>query len=77
MIRLLKAPIEERCTRYDLSSLQMVIHAAAPCPVEVKQATLDWLGPIVHEFYSGSEGAGFTTSVPRTGSPTRAPSASR
>jgi long-chain acyl-CoA synthetase len=59
MIRLLKLSDEER-SRYDLSSLQMVIHAAAPCPVEVKQATLDWLGPIVHEFYSGSEGAGFT-----------------
>ena len=59
MIRLLKLTDEER-SRYDLSSLQMVIHAAAPCPVEVKQATLDWLGPIVHEFYSGSEGAGFT-----------------
>ena len=58
MIRLLKLTDEER-SRYDLSSLQMVVHAAAPCPVEVKQATLDWLGPIVHEFYSGSEGAGF------------------
>ena len=59
MIRLLKLTDEER-GRHDLSSLQMVIHAAAPCPVEVKQATLEWLGPIVHEFYSGSEGAGFT-----------------
>jgi long-chain acyl-CoA synthetase len=58
MIRLLKLTPEERA-RYDLSSLQMVVHAAAPCPVEVKQACLDWLGPIVHEFYSGSEGAGF------------------
>jgi long-chain acyl-CoA synthetase len=58
MIRLLKLSEEER-SRYDLSSLQMVVHAAAPCPVEVKQACLDWLGPIVHEFYSGSEGAGF------------------
>lgn len=58
MIRLLKLTDEER-SRYDLSSLQMVVHAAAPCPVEVKQACLDWLGPIVHEFYSGSEGAGF------------------
>jgi acyl-CoA synthetase (AMP-forming)/AMP-acid ligase II len=58
MIRLLRLSEEER-SRYDLSSLQMVVHAAAPCPVEVKQACLDWLGPIVHEFYSGSEGAGF------------------
>jgi acyl-CoA synthetase (AMP-forming)/AMP-acid ligase II len=58
MIRLLKLTDEER-SRFDLSSLQLVVHAAAPCPVEVKQACLDWLGPIVHEFYSGSEGAGF------------------
>jgi long-chain acyl-CoA synthetase len=58
MIRLLKLTPEER-SRFDLSSLQMVVHAAAPCPVEVKQACLEWLGPIVHEFYSGSEGAGF------------------
>ena len=36
----------------------MVVHAAAPCPVEVKRAVIEWLGPIVHEFYSGSEGAG-------------------
>ena len=57
MIRLLRLSEEER-SRFDLSSLQMVVHAAAPCPVEVKQACLDWLGPIVHEFYSGSEGAG-------------------
>ncbi len=59
MIRLLRLSDEARA-RYDLSSLRLVVHAAAPCPVEVKQATLDWLGPIVHEFYSGSEGAGFT-----------------
>ncbi|MGH9273465.1 MAG: AMP-binding protein [Acidimicrobiales bacterium] len=58
MIRLLKLTAEER-SRFDLSSLQMVVHAAAPCPVEVKRACLEWLGPIVHEFYSGSEGAGF------------------
>jgi long-chain acyl-CoA synthetase len=58
MIRLLKLPEADR-KRFDLSSLQLVVHAAAPCPVEVKQAFLDWLGPIVHEFYSGSEGAGF------------------
>ena len=57
MIRLLRLSEEER-SRFDLSSLQLVVHAAAPCPVEVKQACLDWLGPIVHEFYSGSEGSG-------------------
>jgi acyl-CoA synthetase (AMP-forming)/AMP-acid ligase II len=58
MIRLLKLPEADR-RRFDLSSLQMVVHAAAPCPVEVKRAFLDWVGPIVHEYYSGSEGAGF------------------
>jgi long-chain acyl-CoA synthetase len=62
-IRLLKLSEEER-SRFDLSSLQMVVHAAAPCPVEIKQQMLDWLGPIVHEFYSGSEGAGFTYITP-------------
>ena len=57
MIRLLRLPEEDR-RRFDLSSLVMVIHAAAPCPVAVKRACIEWLGPIVHEFYSGSEGAG-------------------
>jgi long-chain acyl-CoA synthetase len=58
LVRLLKLPEEERA-RYDLSSLQCVVHAAAPCPPDVKRAALEWLGPIVHEYYSGSEGAGF------------------
>jgi long-chain acyl-CoA synthetase len=58
MIRLLELPEAER-RQFDLSSLRWVIHAAAPCPVEVKRRFLDWVGPIVHEFYSGSEGAGF------------------
>jgi len=58
MVRLLKLSEEER-SRYDLSSLRYVIHAAAPCPVEVKQACMDWLGPVIHEYYSGSEGVGF------------------
>jgi len=58
LVRLLKLPEQER-TRFDLSSLRMLVHAAAPCPIEVKRAALDWLGPIIHEFYSGSEGSGF------------------
>ena len=58
LIRLLKLPEAER-RRYDLSSLRMVVHSAAPCPVDVKRAAIDWLGPIVHEFYAGSEGTGF------------------
>ncbi len=57
-IRMLK--LDEKLRRsYDLSSLQKVVHAAAPCPVEVKRQMLDWLGPIVYEYYSGSEGVGF------------------
>ncbi len=59
MIRLLKLSDEER-SRFDLSSLRVVVHAAAPCPVETKQRFIEWVGPIVHEFYSGSEGAGLT-----------------
>jgi long-chain acyl-CoA synthetase len=57
-VRMLKLDEEVR-SRYDLSSLRMAVHAAAPCPVEVKQSMIEWWGPIVHEYYSGSEGAGF------------------
>jgi acyl-CoA synthetase (AMP-forming)/AMP-acid ligase II len=57
-VRMLRLPAEVR-ERYDLSSLQKVIHAAAPCPVDVKRQMLDWVGPIVHEYYAGSEGNGF------------------
>jgi long-chain acyl-CoA synthetase len=57
-VRMLKLPPEVRAA-HDLSSLEMVVHAAAPCPPDVKEAMLDWWGPIVHEYYSGSEGAGF------------------
>ncbi len=58
MVRLLKLPREVR-DRYDLSSLEYVIHAAAPCPPDVKRAFIEWVGPKVHEYYSGSEGMGF------------------
>jgi acyl-CoA synthetase (AMP-forming)/AMP-acid ligase II len=58
MVRLLKLPEAER-TRFDLSSLEVLVHAAAPCPPDVKRAVLEWLGPIVYEYYSGSEGIGF------------------
>jgi long-chain acyl-CoA synthetase len=57
-VRMLKLDPEVR-DRYDTSSLQTAIHAAAPCPVEVKRQMLEWWGPIIHEYYSGSEGAGF------------------
>jgi long-chain acyl-CoA synthetase len=46
--------------RHDLSSLERIIHAAAPCPVPVKQAMIDWLGPIITEYYGATEGNGFT-----------------
>jgi len=44
--------------RYDLSSLRHVIHAAAPCPVDVKRRMLAWWGPVIHEYYAASEGGG-------------------
>jgi long-chain acyl-CoA synthetase len=56
---MLKLP-REVSARYDVSSLKSVFHAAAPCPVAVKQAMIDWWGPIVHEYYAGTEGNGFT-----------------
>ena len=46
-------------TKYDVSSLESVIHAAAPCPVPVKQQMIEWFGPVIHEYYAGSEGNGF------------------
>ena len=56
-VRLLKLPHEVR-DRYDLSSHRVAIHAAAPCPVEVKRAMIQWWGPILLEYYSSTEGAG-------------------
>ncbi len=55
--RLLHLPDEVR-TRYDLSSLRVAVHAAAPCPVPVKQQMIDWWGPVVVEYYAGTEGGG-------------------
>ncbi|WP_445191965.1 acyl-CoA synthetase [Sphingomonas sp. Tas61C01] len=57
-IRMLKLPAKTRA-RYDMSSLRAVWHAAAPCPIPVKQAMIDWWGPIVGEYYAGTEGNGF------------------
>jgi long-chain acyl-CoA synthetase len=59
MIRLLRLAEAAR-QRHDLSSLRAVIHSGAPCPIAVKQAMINWLGPIVHEYYGGSEGFGRT-----------------
>ncbi len=58
-IRMLKLPENIR-KQYDLSSQKMVIHAAAPCPVSVKEQMIDWWGPIIFEYYSGTEGNTFT-----------------
>ena len=58
-VRMLKLAAEVRA-RYDLSSLRAVVHAAAPCPIEVKRKMLGWWGPIIAEYWSSSEGAGFT-----------------
>jgi long-chain acyl-CoA synthetase len=54
-VRLLKLPPEVRA-RYDLSSLRTVVHAAAPCPPDVKRAMIEWFGPIIEEYYAASEG---------------------
>ncbi len=58
-VRMLKLPQEVR-RRYDLSHLKCAVHAAAPCPVPIKQAMIDWFGPIICEYYAGTEGNGFT-----------------
>ena len=58
-VRMLKLDPAQR-EKYDLSSHQRALHAAAPCPVPVKQAMIEWWGPIVNEYYAGSEGIGMT-----------------
>jgi acyl-CoA synthetase (AMP-forming)/AMP-acid ligase II len=57
--RLLRLPQKTRA-RYDTSSLECIVHAAAPCPVHVKQAMIDWLGPVITEYYGATEANGFT-----------------
>jgi long-chain acyl-CoA synthetase len=58
-VRMLKLPEETR-RRYDLSSHRVAIHAAAPCPPEVKRAMIKWWGPILEEYYAGTESNGST-----------------
>jgi long-chain acyl-CoA synthetase len=58
-VRMLKLPEAER-RRYDLSSLRVAVHAAAPCPIQVKEQMIEWWGPVLHEYYAGTEGNGFT-----------------
>lgn len=59
-VRMLRLPTPER-EQFDLSSLRSVMHSAAPCPVPVKFQMLDWWGPIIHEYYSGTEDVGATS----------------
>ncbi len=58
-IRMLRLPEQER-EHYDTSSLRLIVHAAAPCPVTVKRQMLGWWGPIIHEYYAGTEDIGNT-----------------
>jgi long-chain acyl-CoA synthetase len=58
-VRMLKLPDDKRLA-YDMSSLRHIVHAAAPCPIEIKHRMIDWLGPIIYEYYGGSEGNGST-----------------
>jgi long-chain acyl-CoA synthetase len=63
-VRMLKLPSTIR-RQYDLSSMRLAVHAAAPCPVETKRAMLAWWGPIIHEYYAGTENNGFVSITPQ------------
>ncbi len=58
-VRMLKLPPEVR-HKYDLGTLDCAIHAAAPCPVPIKESMIDWWGPLIEEYYAGTEGNGMT-----------------
>ena len=58
-VRMLKLPDETRA-KYNVSSLKCAIHAAAPCPVPIKHAMIEWWGPVLYEYYAGTEGNGST-----------------
>ncbi|NLU84413.1 AMP-binding protein [Rhodococcus sp. HNM0569] len=58
-VRMLKLPDDVR-DKFDVSSMKAAVHAAAPCPPEVKKAMIDWWGPVIHEYYASTEGAGAT-----------------
>jgi acyl-CoA synthetase (AMP-forming)/AMP-acid ligase II len=63
-VRMLKLPEADRL-RHDVSSLQVAIHAAAPCPVQVKQQMIEWWGEVIYEYYAGTEGNGFCAISPQ------------
>ena len=62
-VRMLKLPEEVRA-KYDVSSLVSAVHAAAPCPIPVKEQMFAWWGPVIYEYYAGTEGNGFTVIGP-------------
>src|SRR5690242_4970173 len=62
-IRLMKLPEDVR-KKYDMSSLRHIIHAAAPCPADVKRAMIDWWGPVIYEFYGSTESGAVTFATP-------------
>lgn len=57
-VRMLKLPEQVR-KKYDCSTLEVAVDAAAPCPIPVKEVMPDWWGPVLHEYYAGTEGNGF------------------
>ena len=59
-VRMLKLPADVR-QQYDLGSHRVAVHAAAPCPIAVKEQMIDWWGPILYEYYAGTEGNGSTS----------------
>ena len=70
-VRMLKLPHDVR-DRYDISSLKAIVHAAAPCPVDVKRAMIEWWGPIINEYYSSC--LLYTSPSPRDRQKSRMPS---
>ncbi len=62
-VRMLKLADEVRAG-FDVSSLSFAVHAAAPCPIPVKQEMMEWFGPIIHEYYGGTEGNGLCSITP-------------
>ncbi len=58
-VRLMKLPEAVR-SKYDVSSLRHVVHAAAPCPADVKRAMIEWWGPVIHEYYGSTEAGAIT-----------------
>jgi acyl-CoA synthetase (AMP-forming)/AMP-acid ligase II len=71
-VRMLKLPDDVRAS-YDVSSLRVVVHAAAPCPLDVKSGMIEWFGPIIHEHYASTESNGATFIDPERTASTQHP----